>query len=144
MKKIFRRVAISGVVLLVLLGAIGIFIWLQFRGTIPYFADTNDISYEKLCGVMPTSGKVWTAGGGFGSGSVYYRLHLAKSSYTTSSATLLTNANLQRLANAPWWWGIKPNGKATVISSGGMGYNTPRHEIYDPDKEILYVYCEWD
>jgi len=63
---------------------------------------------------------------------------------TESRATVLTESNRPPLPYAPWWWGTNPNGKATVFSGGGLGFNTQSYQVYDPDKELLYVYCEWD
>ena len=141
MKKFIRRSAIVGV--LVILPVV-VFAWLQFRGTIPSFADTSDVSYDKLCGFEPSHGRVWTTSSGFGSGGAFYRLSLAKSAYTESRAAVLTTSNRPNLPHAPWWWGAEPDGRTTVFSGGGLGYNTQSYQVYDPQRELLYVYCEWD
>jgi hypothetical protein len=141
MKKLIRRSALAGVLVIL---AVVVFGWLQFRGTIPSFADTSDVSYAKLCGFEPSHGRVWTTSSGFGSGGAFYRLSLAKSAYTESRAAVLTTSNRPNLPQAPWWWGTDPDGKTTVFSGGGLGFSTQSHQIYDPDRELLYVYCEWD
>lgn len=105
MKKLIRRSALVGVLLIV---AIGVFAFLQFRGTIPSFADTSDASYEKLCGFEPSHGRVWTTSSGFGSGGAFYRLNLARSAYSESRATIRTESNRPPLPHAPWSWGAKP------------------------------------
>ncbi len=141
MKKLVRRSAFLGVLVII---AIGAFAWLQFRGIIPGFADTNDASYEKLCGIKTSHGRVWTTSSGFGRGGAFHRLRLAKATYTEARATILTDANRPRISHAPWWWGAEPNGRVTVVTGGGLGFNTKSCQVYDPDKELLYVYCEWD
>jgi hypothetical protein len=141
MKKFIRRSALIGVLTII---TIGVFAWLQFRGTIPNFADISDVSYAKLCGFEPSHGRVWTTSSGSGNGGAFYRLILARSAYSESRATVLTESNRPALPHAPWWWGTKPNGKSTVFSGGGLGFNTQSYQVYDPDKELLYVYCEWD
>jgi len=124
--------------------AVVAFGWLQFRGTIPSFADTSDVSYEKLCGFEPSHGRVWITSSGFGSGGAFFRLNLARTAYTESRASVLTESNRPSLSHAPWWCGTEPNGRVTVFSGGGLGFNTQSYHVYDPDKELLYVYCEWD
>lgn len=141
MKKLIRRSALVGVFLIL---AIGVFALLQLRGTISSFADTSDASYEKLCGFEPSHGRVWTTSSGFGSGGVFYRLNLARTAYKEARATTLTDTNRPRLPHAPWWWGTEPNGRVTVFLGRGLGFNTESYQVYDPDKEQLYVYCEWD
>ncbi len=140
MKKLILRLALIGFLAILTLG---VFAWLQFRGTIPSFADTSDLSYEKLCGFQPSHGRVWSTSGGFGSGT-FYRLNFARTGYSDSRATVLSESNRPELPHAPWWWGAEPNGRTTVLVGGGLGFNTLRYEMYDPDNEILYVYCEWD
>jgi hypothetical protein len=134
MKKLIRRSALVGVLLIL---AIGVFAFLQFRGTIPSFADTSDPSYEKLCGFEPSHGRVWTTSSGFGSGGAFYRLNLARSAYSESRATILTESNRPPLPQAPWWWGAKPNGKVSVFLGSGLGFNTQSYQVYDPDNELL-------
>ena len=141
MKKLIRRSALVGVLVIL---AIGVFAVLHLRGTIPSFADTSDASYEKLCGFEPSHGSVWTTSSGFGSGGAFYRLNLARTAYSEARATILTDTNRPPLSHAPWWWGTEPNGKVTVFLGGGLGFNTQSYQVYDPDKELLYVYCEWD
>lgn len=141
MKKLIGRITLVGTLLIL---AVGLFVWLQFRGTIPTFADATDMSYAKLCGFKPSSGKVWTTSSGFGSGGAFYRLNLTRAAYLQPRATVLTEANRPSLPHAPWWWGAEPNGRVTVLSQGGLGFNTQSYQVYDPDKELLYVYCEWN
>jgi hypothetical protein len=50
MKKLILRLAVVGVLVIL---AVVVFASLQFRGTIPIFADTSDVSYAKLCGFDP-------------------------------------------------------------------------------------------
>lgn len=81
---------------------------------------------------------------GFGSGYAFYRLNLDKGAYSQPSASILTATNRPDLPRAPWWWGANPNGRTTVLSGEGLGPSTQSYQVYDPDKELLYVYCEWD
>jgi hypothetical protein len=135
MKKLIRRTALAGVLVILAIG---------FFALLPNFADTSDASYEKLGGFEPSHGRVWTTSGGFGSGGAFYRLNLARGAYSESRATILTESNRPPLPHAPWWWGAKPNGKVSVFLGGGLGFNTQSYQVYDPDEELLYVYCEWD
>ena len=139
-----KLIGLSVLFLVMLILAIGVFALLQFQGTIPSFADTRGVSYEKLCGFEPSYGRVWTTSSGLGSGSAFYRLNLRRSAYKEPRSAILTGSNRPLLPHAPWWWGTKPNGKVTVFSEGGLGFSTQSYEVYDPDKELLYVYCEWN
>lgn len=130
---------------IIIFTALGLFaaVGLSFiKGAIPTFADTEDVSYAKLCGYQPSSGQVWTWGTGFGSGIAFFRLHLSKDSYPATE--LLTEKNMPKYEVAPWWWGARPNGRITIRKSGGLGHGTESYEIYDPDKGLLFVSCEWD
>ena len=31
-----------------------------------------------------------------------------------------------------------------MLSGEGLGPSTQSYQLYDPDKELLYVYCEWN
>ena len=141
MKKFIRRSAVVGILVIFFVMVFGC---LQLRGTIPRIADPSDVSYEKLCGFAPSHGRVWTTSSGFGSGGAFYRLSLKRTAYAESRASVLTVGNRPRLRNAPWWWGAEPDGKATVFVAGGLGSNTQSYQVYDSQKELLHVYCEWD
>jgi hypothetical protein len=140
MKKVMRKSVITVVALLF---SVAIFAWLRFEGMIPVWADPWDVSDEKLCGIQPTSGRVWSASSGLGTGSAFFRFHKAAADYSAMDAVILTEANSPEVGQ-PWWWGAKPNGRVTILEAGCLGFDTKSYQIYDPDTEQLSVYCQWD
>ena len=136
MKKHLQRISLT----LVIIAGVALIVTMKQNGVIPKLSDTSD---PKLCGINPTSGKVWSWTHGWGSGSAFYRMHLKRSSYAGERAIVLTEKNIPDLPH-PWWWGTNPDGRATILVGGGLGQDTESYEIYDPTKELLYVYCEWD
>lgn len=119
------------------------FLRLSLTGIIPESVDTSPNSY--YTGYPPSSGKVCGFTFGFGTGSQFTRLHVKSNLYKPYSSQILTSENMPKvMASAPWWWGANPNGKITILIGEGKGVDCESYEIYDPEKELLLTYAEWD
>ncbi len=143
-KRVLGCLGICISLLFVLIVGLTVFVVLSFKGIIPNFADTSlNAGYA---GYQPSSGKVWEYAVGWGDGFKFRRLHLKPSSYgRLELVQILTTANTPSITHlAPWWWEAKPNGKTTILIGSGKGYDCKYYEIYDPVREILFTYEEWD
>ncbi|MFZ4683763.1 MAG: hypothetical protein ACOYMS_14755 [Terrimicrobiaceae bacterium] len=132
-------------ILIAVVGALAVVaLWARGNGLLPEICDTNDVSYEKLCGITPTSGIVWCWISGWGSGYAFYRLHLKRSDFNQTGHTPLLQRELANMPKAPWWWGTAPAEGVTYKRGGGLGQGTASYEVYSKSTETLYVCTEWD
>jgi hypothetical protein len=144
MRKNIKRVLIGLWICVSLLVFFCIIILLSLNGTIPKFEDTSPNG--DYAGYQPSSGKVWSYASGFGSGFQFTRLHLKSNLYgRLELVELLTTKNMPGITDlAPWWWKINPDGKTTMLIGSGKCLDCKYYEIYDPARELLFTYEEWD
>jgi hypothetical protein len=144
MRRNTKRVLIGLFICMNLLIVFCIVIVFSFTGVIPQFEDTSPNG--NYVGYQPSSGKVWAYASGFGSGFKFNRLHLKSNLYgRLELVKLLTTENMPEITDlAPWWWGANPDGKTTILIGVGKCPDCKCYEIYDPSRELLFTYEEWD
>jgi len=110
------------------------------NGDIPEIMDANDIAYEKVLGIQPTSGSIWYAGLFFvGNGPCYVRIHLSQQDFDKTEI-----AKYHRLGKSekpdlrgPIWW--NPASDSQFYSAPSITKGWEDFYAYDAKRGLLFA-----